>query len=168
MFTWKCHVSCYYITSGPTPQVASSAAHMSAQANKEREKKRRKIKSVTTCPWEHKATGLTAHQHTYIHVLSYGGPKRWRRFQRFLHSCGRRRVSWVMAISSSSSLGTRQVSRCSCFANTKLPLASEVIYLHYIAWTHFPLTWGVYTKSYTMYIFTYFLHLVLTPPSNDV
>ncbi len=25
---------------------------------------------------EHEATGLTAHKHTYIHVLSYGGPKK--------------------------------------------------------------------------------------------
>ncbi len=32
--------------------------------------------SLTTCPWEHEATGLTAHKHTYIHVLSYGGPKK--------------------------------------------------------------------------------------------
>ncbi len=32
--------------------------------------------SLSTCPWEPKATGLTdAHKH--IHVLSYGGPKRW-------------------------------------------------------------------------------------------
>ncbi len=31
--------------------------------------------SLTTCPWEHEATGLTAHKHTYIHVLSYGGLK---------------------------------------------------------------------------------------------
>ncbi len=25
---------------------------------------------------EHEATGLTAHKHTYIHALSYGGPKK--------------------------------------------------------------------------------------------
>ncbi len=38
-------------------------------------------------------------------------------------------------------------SRCSNFADTKLPLASEIrflITLHYIAWTHFSLTWGVF------------------------
>ncbi len=32
--------------------------------------------SLTIRPWEHKATGLTARKHTYIHVLSYGGPKK--------------------------------------------------------------------------------------------
>ncbi len=30
--------------------------------------------SLTTRPWEHEATVLTEHKHTYIHVLSYGGP----------------------------------------------------------------------------------------------
>ncbi len=30
--------------------------------------------SLTACPWEHEATGLTAQ--TYMHVLSYGGPKK--------------------------------------------------------------------------------------------
>ncbi len=30
--------------------------------------------SLTTRPWEHKATRLTENKHTYIHVLSYGGP----------------------------------------------------------------------------------------------
>ncbi len=34
------------------------------------------IHDLTTCPWEHEATGLTAHKHTYIHVLPYEGPKR--------------------------------------------------------------------------------------------
>ncbi len=72
------------ITSGPTPQVASSAAHMSAQANKERKKRierdsnsgllTHKAVSLTIRPWEHEATGLTEHKHTYIHVLSYEGP----------------------------------------------------------------------------------------------
>ncbi len=32
--------------------------------------------SLTIRPWEHEATGLTEHKHTYIHVLSYGGPKK--------------------------------------------------------------------------------------------
>ncbi len=31
---------------------------------------------ITTRLWEHEATGLTSHKHTYIHVLSYGGPKK--------------------------------------------------------------------------------------------
>ncbi len=31
---------------------------------------------LTIRPWEHEATGLTAHKHTCIHVLSYGGPKK--------------------------------------------------------------------------------------------
>ncbi len=30
--------------------------------------------SLTTHPWEHEATRLTEHKHTYIHILSYGGP----------------------------------------------------------------------------------------------
>ncbi len=30
--------------------------------------------SLTTRPWEHKATGLPEHKHTYIHVLPYGRP----------------------------------------------------------------------------------------------
>ncbi len=71
---------------------------MSALANKERkerkrgEKKKRKKKKknvdrdsnsgllthkavcLTIRPWEHEATGLTEHEHTHIHVLSYGGP----------------------------------------------------------------------------------------------
>ncbi len=29
--------------------------------------------SLTTRPWEHEATGLTAHKYAYIRVLSYGG-----------------------------------------------------------------------------------------------
>ncbi len=33
-----------------------------------------KAVSLTIRPWEHEATGLTEHKHTYIHVLSYGGP----------------------------------------------------------------------------------------------
>ncbi len=85
-----------YITSGPPPQVASSAAHMSARTNKrEKKQKRGKQKTkkehgvgfelgssdsqsvrLTIRPWEHEATGLTAHKHTYIHVLSYGGQKK--------------------------------------------------------------------------------------------
>ncbi len=90
------------LTSGPTPQVASSAAHMSARANKERKKKKKKKRKkkrkkkkehragfelgssdsqsvcLTIRPWEHEASGLTAHKHTYIHVhvLSYGGPEK--------------------------------------------------------------------------------------------
>ncbi len=32
--------------------------------------------SLTTRPWEHEATGLTEHKYTYIHVLSYGGPRK--------------------------------------------------------------------------------------------
>ncbi len=32
--------------------------------------------SLTVCPWEHKATGLTAHKPTYIHILPYGGAKK--------------------------------------------------------------------------------------------
>ncbi len=66
----------YITTSGPTPQVASSAVHMSARANKERKKKEKKKKKkkehragfelgsscsqtvcLTTRPWEHEATG---------------------------------------------------------------------------------------------------------------
>ncbi len=55
------------------------------------------------------------------------------------------------------------MSRCSYFEDAKLPLASEIIYLHYITlrglkilnlgcihyivWTQFPLTW-VYIPSY--------------------
>ncbi len=46
------------------------------------------------------------HKHTYIHVLTLWARDQWRPFRR---SWGRRRVSWVMAILSSSSLGTRQV-----------------------------------------------------------
>ncbi len=80
------HISNSIHTSGPTPQVASSAVHMSAQANKERKKKKEhragfelgssasQTVSLTTRPLEHEATGLTEHKHTYIHVLSYGGP----------------------------------------------------------------------------------------------
>ncbi len=37
-----------FLTSGPTPQVASSAAHMSAQANKERKKRKRGGKKKRT------------------------------------------------------------------------------------------------------------------------
>ncbi len=67
--------------------------------------------SLTTCPWEHEATGLTAHnKHTYIHVLSYGGPKKmttipelfvllWEKTGELSDGC----------FNSSSSLGTRQV-----------------------------------------------------------
>ncbi len=84
------------VTSGPTPQVASSAAHMFTQANKERRKTKKEKKTtkkkhragfelgsscsrtvcLTTRPREHEATGLTEHKHTYmyIHVLSCGGP----------------------------------------------------------------------------------------------
>ncbi len=62
---------------------------MSAQANKERKKrkrgdkkKKRKKKKKKNIERDsnsglltHKAaTGLTEHKHTYIHVLSYGGP----------------------------------------------------------------------------------------------
>ncbi len=68
---------------------------MSALANKERKKRKRGEKkkkkkerrpgfelgssdsqgvSLTIRPWEHEATGLTEHKHTYIHVLSYGEP----------------------------------------------------------------------------------------------
>ncbi len=36
-------------------------------------------------------------------------------------------------------------SRCSYFADTQLPLGSEI--RHYIAWTHFSLTWGVFNNT---------------------
>ncbi len=50
-------------------------------------------------------------------------------------------------------------SRCSYFADTKLPLASE-IRLDYIVWTHFPLIWGcihyiVWTNKFTTCTYVY-------------
>ncbi len=77
-----------YITLGPTPQVASSAAHMSALANKKKKKRKRgekkkkknvdrdsnsgllthKAVSLTIRPWEHEATGLTEHKHTHTYM----------------------------------------------------------------------------------------------------
>ncbi len=54
----------------------------------------------------HDQGGAVEHKHTYIHVLTLWACDQWWPFCR---SWGRRRVSWVTTILSSSSLGTRQV-----------------------------------------------------------
>ncbi len=117
----------YISTSRPTPQVASLAVHMSARANKEIKKNKKKEKNNqkkkkkrtssgirTRVLWltDSESMGARSHRtdctYTYMYFLMEG-QKRWWPFQRLLCSCGRRRMSWVTAVHSSSTLGTRHV-----------------------------------------------------------
>ncbi len=63
------------------------------------------------------------HKHTYIHVLTVCARDQWRPFFR---SCGRRWVSWVMAVSFKLWFKQQGKARCSYFAYSKLPLACEI------------------------------------------
>ncbi len=153
------------ISSGPTPQVASSATHMSAQVNKERKKRKRgekkrkekekrtlsrirtRVVRFTDSESNHSSMGARSHRtdctQTHIHTCTFlwrakkdGGDSRG--FCALVGEDGG--VEWRLFCEALvQALGK---SRCSYFADTSFLWPVRLFTLHCV--DQFSLTWGVF------------------------